>query len=395
MNPPGQCSARLKICPARKTPPPRATVPTPCSTCASASVLSLTNAAAAWNTPTIKRTRTKRPAGDIWSQWAATNSSMPAHISTPPRTQASSTGHRRPPRRSRSASNARMRCAAEASMSRASIQRSSDRSQFFGIAWPHHTRLKAGAITRGAPEGSAQRGRGCRGGPRLRPRPILAGELPSPSQRLVELDEGGQAVEASLGEGVLGGEELLLGLQDLEVVGEAPQVTGVGEADRLAIRVHGAGLLFLDVGELLVGDQGGRDFGEGVGHALLVLGLRQLPAGDGGAVLVLQAPSLEQGGEKAAAGGPGPSLPEEVRHLRRHAAERPREADRWEEVRDGDADIGVRRHELLLGLAQVGPALQKLGGESGRDVRREDLVVEARPAGDGAGVPPQQEAEQV
>ena len=112
-------------------------------------------------------------------------------------------------------------------------------------------------------------------------------------------------------------------------------------------------------------------------------------------MLVLQAPSLEQGGEKAAAGGPGPSLTEEVRHLRRHAAERPREADRWEEVRDGDADIGVRRHELLLGLAQVGPALQKLGGESGRDVRREDLVVEARPARDGAGVPPQQEAEQV
>src|SRR5213594_1276772 len=47
-------------------------------------------------------------------------------------------------------------------------------------------------------------------GPASRSRPLWVGQLPPASQGLIEVDEGGEAVEAGPGEGVLGGKELLL-----------------------------------------------------------------------------------------------------------------------------------------------------------------------------------------
>src|SRR6266540_6648101 len=98
-------------------------------------------------------------------------------------------------------------------------------------------------------------------------------EIPASAQRLVELDEVGQAVEADLRERVLGGEEILLRLEDVEVPGEARDITLVGEGDGLAISRDGAGLLFLGLRQLLVRHDRGGGLAEGVRNRPLVLRL--------------------------------------------------------------------------------------------------------------------------
>ena len=75
-------------------------------------------------------------------------------------------------------------------------------------------------------------------GCRSRGRPLRIGELPAAAQGAVELDQGRQPVVARLGEQDLGREELLLGLEHLQVVREAGHVAHVREPHRLPVGGH-------------------------------------------------------------------------------------------------------------------------------------------------------------
>src|SRR5215471_9195408 len=61
-------------------------------------------------------------------------------------------------------------------------------------------------------------------------------ERPSAAERLVESDERLEPTEACLRERVLGGEELLLGVEHLHIAREAGAVSDVREAHGLLIR---------------------------------------------------------------------------------------------------------------------------------------------------------------
>jgi hypothetical protein len=50
---------------------------------------------------------------------------------------------------------------------------------------------------------------------------------------------------------------------------------------------------------------------------------------------------------------------------------------------------------VLLGLPQVGSALKEIGRKTWRDLGSEDLLVERRPAGDGAGIAAQEQGDPI
>src|SRR5271165_2264795 len=86
---------------------------------------SVVNAPRIGNNPTRRSTRVNRQAGESSFQCAATNSSTPAHSSTPPSPSANNTGHRKPSLERSDSSNARIRSAVFASTTPELIQRSS------------------------------------------------------------------------------------------------------------------------------------------------------------------------------------------------------------------------------------------------------------------------------
>ena len=66
------------------------------------------------------------------------------------------------------------------------------------------------------------------------PPELIIGQVPPATQGLVEIDDRNQLRLLHLRELVLGGEELLLGLDHLEITGSARVIAFEGEIDRLA-----------------------------------------------------------------------------------------------------------------------------------------------------------------
>src|SRR3954468_7880017 len=120
---------------------------------------------------------------------------------------------------------------------------------------------------------------GGRRGRRPRPAPLLVGELPAAAERLVEVDDGDELRLPGAGELVLGREELLLGLEYLEIARPPAPVAQCREVDRAAQR----GDLRLQCGaagrEILLGDEGVRRLAEGGEHGLAVARRRFVPEG--------------------------------------------------------------------------------------------------------------------
>src|SRR3954469_9847630 len=67
---------------------------------------------------------------------------------------------------------------------------------------------------------------------RTRSHPLRIAEIPPAPERPVELDQRRQPIVARLGEEDLGGEELLLGLEDVQVARQAGHVALVGDLHR-------------------------------------------------------------------------------------------------------------------------------------------------------------------
>ena len=62
-----------------------------------------------------------------------------------------------------------------------------------------------------------------------------------------------------------------------------------------------------------------------------------------------------------------------------------REIDAGKECRLRDSDAGIGRDQLLLGLPQIGPALQQRGRQPGWHLRRLGLIGQALPRATGPG----------
>src|SRR6266404_502979 len=86
--------------------------------------------------------------------------------------------------------------------------------------------------------------------------------LPSASQRLVQLDGGGELVPRGRGELQLRAEKLALGVEDIELGGEPPLVAESGQRERPAGRRHAALAFRADLPHFPVEDQGVLDLAE-------------------------------------------------------------------------------------------------------------------------------------
>src|SRR5262249_35865554 len=90
------------------------------------------------------------------------------------------------------------------------------------------------------------------------PPPLPVPHVPPPAQRLVELHQGRQPVVARLRQEDLRREELLLGLEHLQVGGEAGHVALVGDFESVLEGPHLPRPLPLGLRVLLVGDERSR-----------------------------------------------------------------------------------------------------------------------------------------
>ena len=148
---------------------------------------------------------------------------------------------------------------------------------------------------------------------------------------------------------------------------------------------------------LAVGHQGVLGLPEGLqDRALVLVEHLALPRlGDLHAAPVLA--GVEDGLQQVADDVPGLARAlEEGVELRAGEAEGSGEGDAREQERLGLADVGGGGGQVLLGHADVGPAVEQLGrGQPGGDRRRQLLLVERAPARDGPRVAAQEHGELV
>src|SRR5439155_17700979 len=176
--------------------------------------------------------------------------------------------------------------------------------------------------------------------------PLL--RLPSPAERPIEVHDRHELVAARLGKADLRGKELLLGLEHLEVRGQARGVSEARQPHGFLIRGDRARPLSLGLDELRPVHERPGDLAERVRGGRLVLDTRLPPLRPGGLVAALDAADLEYRAQEAGADAPGLALGEEVIQLGADVAEETGEAHSREEVGLGHADVRVRRDQELL-----------------------------------------------
>src|SRR5262245_56073434 len=133
--------------------------------------------------------------------------------------------------------------------------------------------------------------------------------LPSATQGAVEVDHRHQLVAPRLGQRDLGGKELLLRLQHLEIRGQPRVVAHVGQAHGLAVGGHLARPLAFGLDQLRPIDQRPRHLAEGVGGGGLVGDAGLLPARPGRLVAALDAAAVEERPHQARPHAPRLALP--------------------------------------------------------------------------------------
>src|SRR6058998_4219082 len=120
-----------------------------------------------------------------------------------------------------------------------------------------------------------------------------------------------------------------------------------------------------DLLELLLGDERVRHLRERAERCLLVAFDGFVPPGRARPIAREKPSTLEERTRERAADGPHVAgALHHVLELAALAAVQAGEAEAREEIRHGDADIGIRRHERLLRLLDVGAALEELGRQT-------------------------------
>src|SRR5258708_34069589 len=128
--------------------------------------------------------------------------------------------------------------------------------------------------------------------------------FPTTTEGPVELDDGKALVQIRLSQSVLGGEELLLSLQDFVVARFAGGVALGGNFYGIAVGGHGYGLLGAHRFQLLSRYESVGNFLESVQRSQLVAGFSCFPRGNSLAILAVKSAALED--RAAQVGGDGP-----------------------------------------------------------------------------------------
>src|SRR5437773_2669548 len=218
--------------------------------------------------------------------------------------------------------------------------------------------------------------------------PVGHGELPPATERAVEGDHGDQLVALRAREIELGGKELLLGLEDLEVVGDAVVVALERQRDRRLEGLHRLVTVGVHALELLLGDERARHLRKRTQRRLLVAFDGFVPGGRGRSIAREQPSTLEDWPRERARDGPHVAgALHDVLELAALAAVQAAETEAREEVRHGDADVGVRRDQRLLRLLDVGAPLEELGRQTDGHLRGGRLALERYAARDVPGRP--------
>src|SRR5881296_1642516 len=219
---------------------------------------------------------------------------------------------------------------------------------------------------------------------------------PPAAERAVEADDGHQLVALRAREVELGGKELLLGLEDLEVVRDAVVVTLERQRDRRLKRLRRLVAIGVHALELLMGDERVRHLRKRLERGLLIALDGLVPRGRGGPIAREQPSTLEERTRERAADRPHVAgALDDVLELAALAPVQTGETEAREEVRHGDADVGVRRHDRLLRLLDVRPPLEQLGRQTDGHLRGRRLAIERLAAHDVAGRPSEQDRELV
>ena len=189
---------------------------------------------------------------------------------------------------------------------------------------------------------------------------------------------------------------MLLGLEHLEIVGQALAIAIHRVPDRRGERPHRSILSGLGLAELAECGERIRDLAQRDQHRLLVLQPCLLPLRDGGAMCAKRAAGIEQRPAEHARDGPDRrAAARERRDLRARGAEKRGQAELGKELGFRDADPRVRAHEHFLGLTQVGPPLEQRRWQSRWHGGHHDLFVHRLSTRDRSGRLAEQNAELV
>src|SRR5438132_296345 len=217
--------------------------------------------------------------------------------------------------------------------------------------------------------------------PRRGGAPVGHGESPSAAQRAIEGDDGDELVALRAREIELGGKELLLGFEDLEVVRDAVVVALERQRDRRLEGLHRLVTVGVYALELLLGDERARHLRERTQCRLLVAFDGFVPGGRARSIAREKPSTLEERARERARDGPHVAgALHDVLELAALAAVQAAETEAREEVRHRDADISVCRHQRLLRLLDVGAPLEELGRQTDGHLRGRRFTLERRAA---------------
>src|SRR5438309_484103 len=218
--------------------------------------------------------------------------------------------------------------------------------------------------------------------------PVGHGESPPATQRAIEGDDGDELVALRAREIELGGKELLLGFEDLEVVRDAVVVALERQRDRRLEGLHRLVTVGVYALELLLGDERARHLRERTQCRLLVAFDGFVPGGRARSIAREKPSTLEERARERARDGPHVAgALHDVLELAALAAVQAAETKAREEVRHRDADIGVCRYQRLLRLLDVGAPLEELGRQTDGHLRGRRFTLERRAARNVTGRP--------
>src|SRR6516162_1851843 len=242
---------------------------------------------------------------------------------------------------------------------------------------------------------SVMTARNWRRSPSMRLVPLVILQVPAAAERLVETHHCDELIPLGLSQRVFGGEQRLLRIEHLEVVGATSRVALRGEVDRLTVRLH----LPLERSSLcnqcLLRDERIGCLAERARHCLLVLRNALVPERflglDGG----FQPTPLEDRAGEAGSDAPDAEIAlEQVRDVHPLGAVQGRQSTARIIIGHRDADLGIGADHDLLRLHDVGSALQQIAGEA-RRCRRHGLLLELRAALDVPRVASEQHTDRV
>src|SRR6516225_462 len=223
--------------------------------------------------------------------------------------------------------------------------------------------------------------------------------LPAAAEGAIEADEALVFGALSLSERELGVEERALTIENFEVGGGAAAITHVREPD--GFRQIGDGVLLANANlmKLLVVDERIGNVSKSQLDSLAVAEKRLAVLRFGKMQIAFQSAAGEDRLGDLKAVGPNAKLRTHEAGKRRAAAEsaaaRASQFDLREKLRFGDANFSVGTDEILLGFANIGPALEQSGRHAGGNFGRERLLDEWSTALDAVRVITEENADGV